>query len=73
MDQLFPNYVEASTKEALRDELARISIEKGGTVNFYSQYFDPITKTHVAWYHDKPENILSAKYKKAKALNEKRS
>lgn len=73
MDQLLPNFVEATTKEELRDKLAVISLEKGGTVVFYSTYFDPITKTHVAWYHDKPENIISLKLKKARALNEKQS
>jgi len=72
MEQLFPNFIEDSSSEGLRTRMAEVSLKRGGTVNFFSVYFDTNTKKHIAWYHDKPENILADQYSKIKATNENR-
>lgn len=62
MDQLFPNYVDASNAKELRSKMSVVSLQKGGTVNFFSIYFDVTSKKHIAWYHDKAENIMAQEY-----------
>ena len=71
MEQLFPNFIEDDTAEGLRTKMAEVSLKRGGTVNFFSVYYE--NKKHIAWYHDKPENILAERYNRVKASqNEKR-
>jgi hypothetical protein len=37
--------------------MVNTSLKLGGTVKFFSVYFDDKSKMHVAWFHDKFENI----------------
>jgi hypothetical protein len=66
MDQLFPNFVEASNPRELRSKMSTVSLNRGGTVNFFSVYYDTVSKKHVAWYHDKAENIMAQEYSSLK-------
>lgn len=46
--------------------MSTISISRGGTVNFFSVYYDTVNKKHIAWYHDKAENIMAQEYNSLK-------
>jgi hypothetical protein len=65
LEQLFPNFIQAESLIALRSLMADTSIRRGGTVTFFSVYYDPSSKKHVAWFHDKLENISADIYKNA--------
>jgi len=60
MEALYPNFISSGTAEGLRNLMAQVSLKRGGTVVFFSVYFDG--KSHVAWYHDKLENIAAQEY-----------
>jgi hypothetical protein len=57
MQQLIPNYVASKTLDGLRGLMAQVSVKLNGTVTFFSVYWDG--KQHVAWFHDKPENVMN--------------
>jgi hypothetical protein len=59
LKQLFPNFIKAESVEGLRSLMASISLKSGGTVNFFSVYYDSKERSHVAWYHDTIENITA--------------
>lgn len=42
--------------------MAKTSLRRGGTVNFFSVYFDTVTKEHIAWFHDDMENVQASEY-----------
>jgi hypothetical protein len=65
LEQLFPNFIQAGSLIALRSLMADTSIRRGGTVVFFSVYYDPSSKQHVAWFHDKLENISAEIFKQA--------
>jgi hypothetical protein len=69
MDQLFPTFIQAKTVEDLRSLMMKVSFSRGGTVNFFSVYYDTVSKSHVAWYHDKAENIAAQQYNAVKVPN----
>lgn len=62
MNQLFPNFIKAQTVEGLRSLMSQVSLKRGGTVNFFSVYYDTAAKIHVAWYHDELGNIAAQEY-----------
>jgi hypothetical protein len=64
MQQLVPNYVASKTLDGLRGLMAQVSVKLNGTVTFFSVYYDG--KQHVAWFHDKPENVISELRSRAK-------
>lgn len=66
MKQLFPNFVSSESEEGLIKEMAQVSIRRGGTVNFFSVYYNTAKRTHVAWYHDDMENLMAKEYAKLK-------
>lgn len=57
MDQLFPNFIESESPRGLRSLMLTTSLRNGGTINFFSVYFDEKSQKHVAWFHDKFENV----------------
>lgn len=57
MDQLFPNFIESESSRGLRSLMVTTSLKLGGTVKFFSIYFDDTSKKHIAWFYDKFENI----------------
>jgi hypothetical protein len=60
MEALYPNFVSSNNAEGLLNLMAQVSLRRGGTVLFFSVYFDG--KNHVACYHDKLENIAAQEY-----------
>ena len=60
--QLFPNYISSQSLRGLRSLMAKTSLRRGGTVNFFSVYFDTVTKEHIAWFHDDMENVQASEY-----------
>lgn len=70
MEALFPNFIKASTAEALRSLMGQVSFKRGGTVNFFSVYYDSANKYHIAWYHDKLENIAAQEYNSLKGKSD---
>ena len=61
MNQHFPNYLASQSLDGLRGLMAELSIQKGGTVTFFSIYHDG--NQHVAWYYEEAQ-VMLAKLKK---------
>lgn len=47
---LVPQYISASSPQGLRRLMSLNNIRMKGFVNYFSIYFDPISKRHIAWF-----------------------
>jgi spore germination protein YaaH len=68
--QLFPNFISSQSLRGLRSLMAQVSLRRGGTVNFFSVYYDQATKNHVAWFHDDMESVQASEYNLIKDLKQ---